>query len=80
MLDEPSSNLDAEAENKIFELIDKNVNSGVLFVSHRLSSAKSSDKIIVLTNGTISEHGTHTELINKKGEYYRLFILQSERY
>ena len=80
VLDEPSSNLDAEAENKIFELIDKNVNSGVLFVSHRLSSAKSSDKIIVLTNGTISEHGTHTELINKKGEYYRLFILQSERY
>ncbi|MGI6743799.1 MAG: ABC transporter ATP-binding protein [Eubacteriales bacterium] len=81
ILDEPSSNLDAIAENDFFNNIEKNITeTGVMFVSHRLSSAKISDKIIVIDNGEIKETGSHSDLMRKDGHYSRLFKMQSERY
>lgn len=81
ILDEPSSNLDAIAENEFFNNIEKNITeTGVMFVSHRLSSAKISDKIIVIDNGEIKETGSHSDLMRKDGHYSKLFKMQSERY
>ena len=51
-----------------------------VFVSHRLSSATAADKIVVLKDGEIVELGKHSELIEKGGEYARLFNTQAERY
>ena len=81
ILDEPSSNLDAIAENDFFNDIEENIAGiGVMFVSHRLSSAKISDKIVVIDNGEIKEMGNHNKLICKDGYYSRMFKMQSERY
>ena len=81
ILDEPTSNLDAIAENDFFGNLEKNVTeSGIMFVSHRLSSAKISDKIIVIDGGEIKESGSHDELMRKDGFYSKLFKMQSERY
>ena len=51
-----------------------------LFVSHRLSSAATASKIIVLLNGEVAEIGTHAELMKKQGHYYKLFSTQAKRY
>ena len=51
-----------------------------MFVSHRLSSATTADKIIVLKYGEIIETGRHEELMAKRGEYYELFSTQAKRY
>ena len=49
-------------------------------ISHRLSAAKLCDRIIVLKKGSIVEYGTHEELMNLKGDYYKMFISQSSLY
>ena len=81
ILDEPTASLDPLAEEEIFNrfaaLSDNKIS---IFVSHRLSSATRADKIIVLHGGEISEMGTHTELMEKKGEYHHLFSTQAEHY
>ena len=51
-----------------------------MFVSHRLSSATTADKIVVLENGAVAEYGTHTELMQLKGKYHKLFSTQAARY
>lgn len=51
-----------------------------MFVSHRLSSATTANKIVVLNNGTIEEIGNHSELMKLRGEYYKLFSTQARRY
>ncbi len=82
ILDEPTASLDPLAEQEIFNQFDK-LRSGKLtfFVSHRLSSATTASMIVVLENGTVSECGTHAELIqNENGSYHRLFTVQAERY
>lgn len=81
ILDEPSSALDPIAEYKMYEnLIDVTKNKTVIYISHRLSSAVLSDRIIVLGNGTIQESGTHEELLHTDGEYSRMFRLQASSY
>ncbi len=81
ILDEPTASLDAIAEQEIFNQFE-NLRQGKLtvFVSHRLSSAVRASQIVVLSEGTILEKGTHAELIKKGGVYHDLFITQAERY
>ncbi len=81
ILDEPTASLDAIAEQEIYNQFDK-LRSGrtSVFVSHRLSSATTADRVIVLKNGTVVEQGPHNELMKNKGEYYKLFSTQAARY
>lgn len=81
VLDEPSSALDPIAEYKMYEsLIDVTKNKTALYISHRLSSAALSDRIIVLGDGKVLEMGTHNELMAENGEYSRMFSLQASSY
>jgi len=76
ILDEPTSAIDALAESRIFKhLLEKN-DSTIVTVSHRLSTAKRADRIIMMENGHIVEDGTHKELVALKGAYFRLFESQ----
>lgn len=81
VLDEPSSALDPIAEYKMYEsLINVTKGKTVLYISHRLSSAVLSDRIIVLDGGRIAEEGSHEELIKNGGIYSRMFTLQASSY
>lgn len=81
ILDEPTASLDPMAEQEIFNQFDNlRKDKTTIFVSHRLSSATTASKIIVLENGEIVEEGTHSQLMNKKGKYYELFSTQAKRY
>lgn len=81
VLDEPSSALDPIAEYNMYQnLIEVTKGKTVLYISHRLSSAVLSDKIIVIGDGELIEMGSHAELMAKKGEYCRMFTLQSSSY
>lgn len=81
ILDEPSSALDPIAEYKMYEnLIEATKNKTVIYISHRLSSAVLSDRIIVLENGSIIESGTHRELLADGGKYSEMFKLQASAY
>lgn len=79
ILDEPTAALDPIAEAKIqFETISNNAT--LIFISHRLASAKTSDKIFVLENGTVAEEGSHEQLIQKNGLYAEMFESQRSWY
>ena len=81
ILDEPTAALDAIAEQEIYSQFDSlRRDKTTVFVSHRLSSATTADKILVLENGQIIESGTHRELMQKGGRYCELFSTQAQRY
>lgn len=81
ILDEPSSALDPIAEYKMYEnLIAATENKTVIYISHRLSSAVLSDNIFVLDGGTVSESGSHAELMASGGKYSKMFTLQASSY
>lgn len=81
ILDEPTASLDAIAEQEIYRQFDQlRRDRTTIFVSHRLSSATTADKIVVLEYGRLVEEGTHGELMKLKGKYYGLFSAQAERY
>ena len=81
VLDEPTAALDPKAEHALFELI-RQVAAGrtVLLISHRFSSVRSCDRILVLERGRLIEQGTHTTLIDAGGRYAELFNLQAAAY
>ncbi len=81
ILDEPTSSLDPLSEYEFYKNFN-NITQGktTIFISHRLSSTKFCDKIIVFNNGEIVETGSHQELINKKGLYCELFNAQAQYY
>lgn len=81
IFDEPASNLDPLAEYEVYQkLITLSENKTTIIISHRLSSARMSDRIIFLDKGQIVESGTHDELIKQKSKYSELFRLQAEQY
>ena len=71
ILDETTSALDTITEKKVMDNI-KAIGITCIIVAHRLSTIIDSDEIIVLEGGIIKERGSHSSLIDKKGEYYRL--------
>lgn len=81
IFDEPSSALDAEAEDRMFQNFSNiSKNKTGIMISHRISSSKLSNKIIVLDGGKIIESGTHQELISCNGLYAKLYNLQMKKY
>jgi ATP-binding cassette subfamily B protein len=81
ILDEPSSGLDPAAERAVHQRL-RAYREGAtsLLISHRLGAIKDADKIVVLQDGTVTEQGTHADLMAEGGEYSRLFRLQAENY
>lgn len=81
ILDEPTAALDAQAEHELFERI-RSLTAGkmAIFISHRFSTARKADKILVLEEGRLIEGGTHDELILLGGQYANLFELQAASY
>ena len=77
VLDEATSSLDTEAEIEVQEALE-NLMKGrtTLVIAHRLSTIRNADRIVVLVNGEIVEEGTHETLLDKKGEYFRLYQMQ----
>lgn len=81
ILDEPSSALDPVAESKMYDALIEGTNGKTVFyISHRLSSATRSDKILVFAKGRLTESGTHDELMALGGKYAYMFNLQAEKY
>ena len=77
ILDEATSALDNITEDRIQKTFDKlATNRTAIIIAHRLSTIRGATKIAVVENGNITESGTHEELINKNGEYFRLVSLQ----
>ena len=81
VFDEPTGALDPIAEYELFETImEDTAGLSALIISHRLTSAKLADRIIVLENGELCDEGTHEELINKDGLYREMFVSQARNY
>src|SRR5205085_4043608 len=77
ILDEPSSALDAETEEKLLQAL-RNLMRGrtTFIIAHRLSTIRDADKIVVVKDGRIIETGTHQELIDLSGLYASMYRLQ----
>ncbi len=81
VLDEPTAAMDAEAEVRIFDHFRSiTQNQMVVLISHRFSTVRMADKIVVMAGGEIIEQGTHEELLQLGGRYARLFSLQAAGY
>lgn len=81
ILDEPTSALDPIAENQIYQEFEKLMKGKTtIFISHRLSSTKLADEILVISKGKISEKGNHNELMKAKGLYAQMFETQKRWY
>lgn len=81
VFDEPSSALDADAEDFVFQNYQEmsGGRTGIM-ISHRIYGGKYSTRVVVLNEGKIEEDGTHEELLNKHALYERLFMMQKEKY
>lgn len=81
ILDEPSSALDPLAEYNMYRNMMKlSEGKGVIFISHRLSSARMADEIYLVKDGKIVEQGTHEQMMELNGYYHEMFMLQAENY
>lgn len=81
ILDEPTAALDPIAEAEIYENFNTLIrNKTAIYISHRMSSCKFCDRIVVLGGGQILEEGNHETLLEEKGTYYRLYSAQEAYY
>ncbi|MBM4083853.1 MAG: ABC transporter ATP-binding protein [Planctomycetes bacterium] len=81
ILDEPTSSLDAQAEAEVFRQFRQLVaGRSAILISHRFSTVRMADRIYVLSGGRVTEAGSHAELMQRRGEYARLFELQAGNY
>ena len=81
ILDEPTAALDPIAEAGIYENFDSLVGEKTaVYISHRMSSCKFCDRIVVLDHGEIAEEGTHEQLLEQNGIYAKLYQTQAEYY
>ncbi len=81
ILDEPTSAIDALAEEEIFRSLEQHYAGKSLFlISHRFSTVRGADKILVLEHGRVTEEGTHAELVEKNGLYATMFKAQAKGY
>jgi ATP-binding cassette, subfamily B, bacterial len=81
ILDEPTATLDARAEYEVFlRFADLTRGKSAVLISHRFSTVRMADRILVLRDGQIQEQGTHSELLKVKGHYAELFELQAAGY
>lgn len=81
ILDEPTASLDPLAEEEVYRHFKKITKDNLsIYISHRLSSCKYADKIIVLEDGIIAEEGNHDKLMKQRGHYYEMFRIQGNKY
>ncbi len=81
ILDEPTAALDAEAEARLFEHVRQFVKGKTaLVISHRFSTVRQADQILVLEDGQVRETGSHSELLASRGRYAALYEMQAGRY
>ena len=81
ILDEPTSAIDAKSETEIFDRLNRETkNKTLLFISHRFSTIKDAERIIVLDKGKIIEDGNHLELMQNDQKYAKLYTMQAVRY
>jgi len=81
ILDEPTAALDPLAECRIYESFARVMRGrGSVMISHRLASARMSDRIVVLSDGKITENGSHDDLLSKDGMYAKMWAAQSDWY
>jgi ATP-binding cassette subfamily B protein len=81
ILDEPTAALDARAEYEVFQRFSElTEGKTAVLISHRFSTVRMADRILVLSGGEMEEIGSHEELIEKNGVYAELFALQAEGY
>ncbi|MFB7668257.1 ABC transporter ATP-binding protein [Kitasatospora sp. NPDC056138] len=81
LLDEPTSALDAEAEYDLFERLHRLARGRTtLYISHRFSTVRQADRILLLDHGRLAEEGSHEELMGRAGDYAELFSLQAAAY
>ncbi|WP_139997243.1 ABC transporter ATP-binding protein [Paenibacillus paridis] len=81
LLDEPSSALDPMSEYHLNQvMLEKAEDRPIIFISHRLSTTRMADRILMMENGQIIEQGSHEELMKMDGKYAQMFNLQASRY
>jgi ATP-binding cassette subfamily B protein len=81
ILDEPTASLDVRAETELFDrFLELTKDVTTILVSHRLSSVRRADRIVVIGDGRVVEDGSHDELMAAGGRYAGMFLLQAERF
>jgi ATP-binding cassette subfamily B protein len=81
ILDEPTATLDARAEHRVFERFAELTRGKIaVLISHRFSTVRMADRILVMHDGEVLEQGTHEELLALRGQYAELFELQASGY
>ncbi|KOG08200.1 hypothetical protein ADK35_42015 [Streptomyces viridochromogenes] len=81
VLDEPTAHLDVRTEFEVFrKIVERRRKVSIVLISHRLSTVRFCDRIVLLDGGRITETGSHDELVALGGQYARLFKIQAERF
>ncbi len=81
ILDEPTAALDARSEFEVFQKFSElTAGKMALFISHRFSTVRMADRIVVLENGRVAEEGSHPQLVNQHGRYAEMFEMQAASY